>query len=66
MIGWLLEFLSDVRHNAAIDKRWRDNGRPIVQVAIGWRPDPWNKEDGFRDVGDGHTYSRLLRGGRKG
>jgi hypothetical protein len=52
------------KHNAAIEREWKKNGRPIVGTAVGWRPDPFNKEDGYKDNGDG-SYSRLIRGGTK-
>jgi hypothetical protein len=70
--GWLdiADFFETRRHNAAIDKKWIEDGRPIVSTTIGWRRDPFNKEDGYRDdgldkgyYGDGHSYSKLIRGG---
>lgn len=75
LFGWsddetFVDLLSDARHNRKIDREWKKNGKPIVETTVGWRPDPWNKNDGFRDngcdknlAGDGHSYSRLLRGG---
>lgn len=67
--GWgegssLIEFISDVKHNRAIEKEWRKNGRPIVAETVGWRPDPWGHEDGMKNNGNG-SYSRLIRGGTK-
>lgn len=62
MFDWLKEFIEIRKHNAAIDRKWREAGRPIVSTTVGWRPDPWHKQDGYRDNGDG-SYSKLLRGG---
>lgn len=72
ILGWgrsgddrnIAEFMDDVRHNAAIEQKWEKDGRPIISTTIGWRPDPWNKEDGYRDNGN-NTYDRLIRGGTK-
>ena len=64
MFDWLREFFEIRKHNAAIERKWRENGRPIVSTTIGWRPDPWYKEDGYKDNGDG-SYSKLIRGGTK-
>ena len=58
----LAEFFAIRKHNAAIDKKWRKDGRPITSTTVGWRPDPHNQADGYRDNGDG-SYSILLRGG---
>lgn len=64
MFDWLYEFIEIRKHNASIERKWVKNGRPIVSTTIGWRRDPWNREDGYKDNGDG-SYSRLLRGGTK-
>lgn len=78
LFGWgggetFVDLLSNARHNRKIDREWKENGEPIVETTVGWRPDPVNKNDGFRQdspdglnrAGDGHTYSRLIRGGTK-
>ncbi len=57
-----VDLLDDARHNRDIDREWKKNGRPIVEKTIGWRPDPWNKNDGMKNNHDG-SYSRLIRGG---
>jgi hypothetical protein len=62
MMGWIEEFVAIRRHNAAIERQWVKDGRPILGTTIGYRPDPFNKQDGYRDNGDG-SYSRLIRGG---
>ena len=67
MFDWLIEiieFLEIREHNAAIEREWVKNGRPIVSTTIGWRRDPFGKEDGSKDNGDG-SFSKLLRGGTK-
>ena len=53
--GWfnIGEWFSDIKHNAAIDRQWEKDGRPVVSTTIGWRRDPWGKEDGYRDNGYG-------------
>ena len=51
-------------HNREIDRQWEANGRPIIEKTVGWRPDPINKNDGFKRNGDG-SYSRLVSGGTK-
>ena len=61
-MSFISEFFAIRKHNAAIEKKWRKDGRPVVATTIGWRRDPCNKEDGYRDNGDG-SYSKLLRGG---
>jgi hypothetical protein len=58
----IFELIAIRRHNAAIEKKWREDGRPIVSTTMGWRRDPWNKQDGYKDNGDG-SYSKLIRGG---
>lgn len=75
LLGWsadgLGELLANRKHNRSIDKKWREDGRPILSTTIGWRRDPNNKEDGYRKdppngqdyYGDGYSYSKLIRGG---
>jgi len=73
VFGWLKEFIEIKKHNVAIDKKWREDGCPIVSTTVGWRLDPWNKQDGYRKdppngqeySGDGNSYSKLIRGGTK-
>lgn len=57
-----VDLFENAAHNRAIDEEWEKNGRPIVEKTIGWRPDPWNKNDGMKNNGDG-SYSRLISGG---
>lgn len=79
LLGWgsdgersVGEFISDVKHNRAIDKKWKEDGCPTVYTTIGWRPDPIYKEDGFKEnppdgreyFGDGKTYSKVVRRGK--
>ena len=72
LLGWgrgegersFSEFMEDRRDNAAIERQWEKNGRPVVSTTMGWRPDPHNKQDGYRDNGN-DTYDKLLRGGTK-
>lgn len=69
LFGWnegetFVDLFENARHNRAIDKEWRDNGCPVVGTTVGWRPDPFGKNDGYKNNGDG-SYSTLLRGGTK-
>jgi len=58
----IFEFIAIRRHNAKIEREWRKQGRPIVSTTIGWRRDPFYKQDGYKDNGDG-SFSKLIRGG---
>jgi len=69
LFGWsdgesFADLMDNVRHNREIDREWRVNGKPIVERVVGWRPDPWHKNDGYKDNCDG-SYSKLIRGGTK-
>ena len=61
--------IDDIRHNHKIEKRWKENGRPIVHTSLDWRPDPWDEEDGFKYAGVNDKgqdeYVRHVRGGNK-
>ena len=58
----IFEFIAIRRHNAKIEREWRKQGRPVLSTTIGWRRDPFYKQDGYKDNGDG-SYSKLIRGG---
>ena len=58
----LHEFIEIIKHNNRVRAEWRRHGKPIVMTTIGWRPDPYHEQDGYRDNGDG-SYSMLIRGG---
>lgn len=69
LFGWgdgetFVDLMENSRYNREIDRKWKQDGKPIVGTTIGWRPDPINKADGVRDNHDG-SYSRLIRGGTK-
>ena len=69
LLGWgrgesrtVSQFVEDVKHNRAIESKWRKDGRPVLSTTIGWKPD-----DSYRltDVDDWGipTYSKIERGG---
>jgi hypothetical protein len=43
----ILDFFRDIAHNRRLYKSGLANKDEVRLTTVGWRPDPWNKEDGY-------------------
>lgn len=43
----LRDFIDNVRHNRELYRSGRANRNIVQNTTVGWRPDPWNEDDGF-------------------
>jgi len=62
----IVELIKNIKHNRKVRRQWIAGGRRIVRATVGWRRDPFYKQDGYVEVkregpDDNVEYQKVIR-----